>query len=117
MAADDDVRDLERNHRIFDHGGDAAQHLSISWHDVADVAADEQIARIGVRNEGGIDAAVGTGNEEDLRILLVSELFKELAVLRVDLFTEVPIALDYFCNPVYLGNAVVFRHSSPPASI
>lgn len=44
VAADDDVVHAQRQHSVFDGGGDATVHLPVGRHHVADVAGDEQVA-------------------------------------------------------------------------
>jgi hypothetical protein len=88
MTTDNDVLHRERHDGVFHDSRDTSHHLAIGGDDVTNVAADEELSWVGVGDQGGIDPAVGAGDEQHLWALLVLELLKELAVLRVDLFTE-----------------------------
>ena len=60
---------LERGDGVLDDGADAAEHLAIGRHHVADVARDEDIAGAGAGDGFDVDARIGAGNDERVRLL------------------------------------------------
>ena len=64
MAADDDVGNLQDGHSVFDGLRAVALHRAIGRYYVTGVSENEELAGICLRQEGGIDSRVGTGNEK-----------------------------------------------------
>src|SRR5579875_950068 len=104
MPAHYDVRNLEGDYGILNDGGNAPHHLSIGWHNIANIAADKEVAWSRVRDQRWIDAAISAGNEEHLGILFVPELLEEFTMLWIDLFSKMPVTLNHF------GYTAVFGH-------
>ena len=99
MAADDDVAHAERQHGIFDGGGDAAIGLGEGRHDVPGVAADEQVAGLGLHDLFGDDARIGAGDHQRLGALAVGgEMGIERALVREYLLLETEDASDQFVH-------------------
>jgi len=88
MAANDDVANLQGHDGEFDRGNLAAAGGAVSRDQVAGVAEDEEIAGAGVGNEVGIDAGVGAGDEERLRLLATGELLEKLGSRPKDVALE-----------------------------
>ena len=65
--------DVEDSDGVLDGGGDAAGHGSVGRDDVADGAAEEHVAGLGLEDEVRDDAGVGAGDEEDVGFLEFSE--------------------------------------------
>ena len=63
MTADDDVRNFEHGHRVFDGRRASALHRAIGRHHVAGVSQDEELSRLGLRHQGRIDSGIRTGDE------------------------------------------------------
>ena len=90
VAADNDVLDLERGDGVLDDGGDAAEHFAVGGNHVADVARDEDFAGAGLGEGLGIDAGVGAGDDQGVRLLRGAACpLVGFGVGRVDLRVEV----------------------------
>ena len=63
MPAHDDVGHAQDSHSIFNRRGNAANRLRVAWHDVADHAAKKQLARLGLRQQAGIDPGIRARDE------------------------------------------------------
>ncbi|CAG9232488.1 hypothetical protein PSP6_60103 [Paraburkholderia tropica] len=94
VAAQHDLAHVQREHREFDHGGHAAEHFAVGGHDVADVAADEQLAGAHLRDHLRRDARVGAGDEQRVRRLAVREAAEQLLVAREHVVTELVHAVE-----------------------
>ncbi|MNP08388.1 hypothetical protein D3C76_1004550 [compost metagenome] len=95
VAADDDVVHAERHHRELDGGGNAAVHLTVGRHHVADVASDEEVAGGTLGDQFRDDARVGAGDEHRAGVLFVGELLEQGFLLRKDLVAKALETLDY----------------------
>jgi len=73
VAANDNVTDVEDFDGVLDGGGDAAGHGAVGRDDVANDAAEEHVAGLGLEDEVGHDAGVGAGDEQNVRVLAVGE--------------------------------------------
>ena len=80
MAADDDVLDSQTGHGELDGRPFAAVGRSVGGHDVARVADDEQIAGVRLRDQVGVDARVGTCDEQRFGVLAVCQPLEQLAL-------------------------------------
>ncbi len=88
MAANDYVWHPQHAHRIFDGGRNSAERIGIRRHNVADHAADEQLAWLGLGEQARVDAGIGAGDEERLGPLTQGELFEEILMLRINIPLE-----------------------------
>jgi hypothetical protein len=94
MTADDDVAHAEREHGIFDGRRHAAILRRERRDDIAGIAAHEQVAGLGLHDQLGDDAAVGTGDDQGLGALPVDrELGIEVVAGKYALF-EIENASD-----------------------
>ena len=98
VPAHDHIRHAQHAHRVFDGGRNAADGVRIRRNNVADDPADEQLARLGLRQHAGIDAGIGAGDEQGFRPLPQGELLEQVAVLGVDALLESRQALE---NPLH----------------
>ena len=94
MAADDDVVHAQRQHSVFDGGGDATVHLPVGRHHVADVAGDEQVAGGTLGDQLGNDARIRAGDEHRPRPLAIGELLEQRLLLGKDLPAEMLESID-----------------------
>ncbi len=60
-----------------------------------DVADDEHLARLGVEDGGGIDAAVRAGDDQDFRALALRQFRPALPLARPAFGAETAIAFDH----------------------
>src|SRR5262249_2311909 len=82
VAADDDVPHLEHADRVLDRRRLAAGGRAVRGDDVAGVAEDEQVARLGLGDEVGVDARVGAGDEQGEGVpLLTAQRLERRALL------------------------------------
>ena len=88
MAADDYLRHPQHAHRIFDRRRNAADRIRVGRHNIADHAADEQVAGFGLGEQARVDAGVGAGDEQRFRPLAERQLFKEILMPRVNIFLK-----------------------------
>jgi hypothetical protein len=84
VTADHDVRNAERNQRIFDGRCYAARFGPVWRHDVSGVADHEEIARIALSNELGHHPAVRARDEQRARSLAGGQSSEEIGALRED---------------------------------
>ena len=94
VAANDDVLHAEGQYRVFDGGGNAAVHLAVGWHDVADVTGHEQIAGRTLGDQFRNDARVGAGDEHGPWRLGRGEFLEEFFLLRKDLMMKMQKAVN-----------------------
>ena len=78
------LRHLQDQHRVFDGAGFRQIARRVTGkrgrrHQIADVAHDEQVARIGRNQQIGHDAAVRTGDEQAIGRLALSQTVKRSA--------------------------------------
>ncbi len=93
MAADDDVPHVQDLDGVLDGGRDAAGHGAVGRDNIADGAAQEHVAGLGLENQIGDDARVGAGDEEHVGLLALCEEAEAVAMLRKDVATEAGVAL------------------------
>jgi hypothetical protein len=95
VATDDDVADAKAVHGILDRRffprGDAAGR-----DDVAGVAEHEQVARFGLGQEARIDARIGAGDEERVRVLAACQSLELTASNLEDAPMEPLDSVQYF---------------------
>ncbi len=118
VSTDDDVTDLEHLHCVLDGSHHTAHVLRVRRHDVADVAIDKQLARLGGKNHLGHHARVGAGDEHGAGTLALSELAKQRALAREDFVAKLLKSLD---QTFHGGNLKGWAHGavsgpSPPMS-
>src|SRR5690554_3129344 len=90
VAADDDVIHFEVIDGVVDGGGD----VQIGVRDqVCDVARHKDLPGLHAHDCGGGDAAVGAADEEEVRVLLAGQLFKEGGIFGVTLFDPASVQL------------------------
>ncbi len=89
MAANDDVAHAEHHHGVLDHGGHATEHLAVTRHDVADIPADEEFARLGLGDHLRHHAGVRAGDEEGMGALSFGEFVEQVLAFGKDLVAEV----------------------------
>ena len=96
VAHDHDLVDLELGHRELQRGRDAvvATARLVGRGERGDVAHDEHLAGPGVEDLGGIDSAVGAGEDHHLRALALGEFGPALALARPAILAEAAIAFD-----------------------
>jgi len=97
VAAHDDVFDLEVEHRKFDGGCGAMQAVRaiVGRHKGADIAHNEQIARLGTGQQIGHQTRVGAADEQRLGVLAVChQILKALLVAREVIRVELPQAVQ-----------------------
>jgi hypothetical protein len=80
MAADDDLFDVEGADGIFDRRTFAPIGGPKGRNNIACVADDEQIPRLSLGDQIGINPRIRAGDHQHLRRLTIGELFKEVAV-------------------------------------
>src|SRR5690242_13584942 len=95
MATDDNVADVQRFQSIFD----GRPYTAVTWcamegNLIAYRSAHKQIARPALRNKGGHNARIRTGNKQGLRILPRSQLAKQILLARKDVMLEMEEAVD-----------------------
>jgi hypothetical protein len=73
---------------VFNGGGDSADHIGVWRDDVPDHTADEEFSWFGLCEEAGVDARVGTSDEEGVGALAQGEFFEEVLMLGIDVFLE-----------------------------
>src|ERR1700735_4984128 len=88
MAANDHVRHSQYAYGIFDGGRNSAQRIGIRRHDVANYAADEQLARFGLGEQARVNTRIGAGDEQRARPLAKGEFFEKILVLRVNVLLK-----------------------------
>ncbi len=89
VSADNNVADFQSTDGELNDSADAAEHLAVSGHHVADVAGDEDLAGAGAGDGVGVDARVGAGDEECVRVLaFAGGLHEEFGGGGVDLGLE-----------------------------
>ncbi len=102
MAADDDVLHVEGGDRVFDRRGDATIDVAVRRRDVAGVAADEQVARLGLNDQVGHDTRIRAGDQQRFRLLPRRERAKEVAVLLINLVLEAQRSIDQSLHTQHL---------------
>ena len=116
VAAHDDVADAERHHGVLDRRGDTAVVGGIGRHDVARVAADKQVAGLGLHDLLGDDARIRAGNHQRLGRLTMGGKFPEqLTAGRKDGLLEMEDATNEFVHvssPYIMDRAT--RHTQAP---
>ncbi|MOA44716.1 hypothetical protein D3C78_1670350 [compost metagenome] len=81
---------------------------------VGDVAHDEQLARRGVEDQGGIGAAVGAGHDQGVRLLPVRGQGLVLGAFgRPPVLAEAVIALEQFIGHERLPRPAAVSGSTP----
>ena len=108
VSAHHDHRHLQRQHRVFDAGGDAADKLHVGRNHVAGIALDEDFARIGLRHQVGIHPRVGAGHEQRQRLLAALQALEHFALRRKNLRLKFGHALR---DP---GQRILLLHSRTP---
>jgi hypothetical protein len=78
VAEHDDVLYRERGHAVLQRCADAMLGAvdQVRRHQVGDVAHHEQIARLGVGQDCGIDPRIRAGDHHHLRLLLAGQLLE-----------------------------------------
>ena len=95
VPADNDLTDLECLDSVLNNSRDAAEHLAVCGHEVADVAGDEEITWAGLGYEFGVDAGVGASDEEGVRPLrLTSGTLVTFAILGIDFAAEAAYTVE-----------------------
>ena len=94
MSADDDVLDAESGDGELDGGGFAAASGAVRRDDVPGVPQDEEVAGFGTGEEVGVDARIGTGDEEGFRILPMDQLLEEALQRQEGVLLELMDSLD-----------------------
>ena len=79
--------------------------VSIGRDEIGDVADDEDLARADVENLGGIDPAVGTGDDHDLGALALGQLAPALALGDIFPCAEAPVAVQEIRKIGHVKNA------------
>jgi len=110
VAANHDLPDVEREHREFHHRRHAAEHLAISRHDVADVAAHEKLAGARLRDHFRRYARIRAGNEERMRRLLAREALEQRFAVGEHETAEVVGALQQVQQVAGFGAVAFFAH-------
>ena len=88
------MRYFEHGHGELDGGGHRAGIETVRRDDIAGVAADEQLTRIGLRDHRRLDAGVGTGDEQGLGRLAETQTLEQFLLLRKDFLLEVDDTFD-----------------------
>jgi len=98
MSANDDLRDAQHSGRVFHGGGNASDGIRIRRNYVADHATDKELAGFGLSEQAGVDARIGTGDEEGIGALAHREFLEQVEVLRIDVLLEPGNALEEFVD-------------------
>jgi hypothetical protein len=77
MAADNNVLDPQHTHCVLDRRGFAAFNGTVGRNDVTRVSQNEQLTRLGLRQQIRIDARIRTGDEQGQWMLAVNQLCKQ----------------------------------------
>ena len=77
MATHHDVLDAEHGYSVFNRRGNTARDACMRGHDIACIANDEQIARLGLCDQVGIDARIGAGDEQNFGALPIREFCEQ----------------------------------------
>ena len=124
VAAHNNVWDLQDCQRIFDGRRAAALHGAVGRDHVAGISQNEQLAGICLREECGVNAGVGTGNEEGAGGLVLRESGEEFFLLPEHLCPKLEKAFDelfQFADPVLstavLDVAIHREHEHPFADL
>jgi hypothetical protein len=80
VPADDNVWDVQRAHCVFDGRGHATGWISMRGNQISRIAADEQIARPGLKDEFGNHSRIRTSNEQRARRLPGRQLLIKVSV-------------------------------------
>ncbi len=96
VAADDDVGNAQDAGGVLDGGGNAAKRIGIQRNNIADDAADEQLAGDGLRQQAGVDARVRAGDEERIGALTHGQFLEEFAAAGIDVALELGDAAQEF---------------------
>jgi hypothetical protein len=88
MAAHHDIGHFQGGAGIFHHRRNAPEHLAIGRHHIADIAADEEFARLRLGDQFRHHAAIGAGDEQGLRMLAACQSFEEFLLLGKSLLAE-----------------------------
>ncbi len=94
MATDDDALDAERSYRILDAGRDAACRGRVGRYDVADIAHDENIARLPLSEKLRHHAAIRASDEHGEGGLRLAELSEQITLGAVNVSMEAQNAID-----------------------
>jgi hypothetical protein len=94
VAAEDDVLDLEDVYGVLDGGRDAVDVAGRDGNDVADAAADEEVAGFGLEDQVGENAGVRAGDEEPLGGLGLGEQVKMVALEGEDFGAEALVSCE-----------------------
>ena len=116
MAHDDDLRHLQNPNRELDRGAGAVECgvLLVGRNEVGDVADDEKLAGTHVEHHGGIDTAVGAGNDERFRALTaLRQSLEPFAPAGPDSVTEAPIAAEKIFHGLQITASVPRRQYLP----
>ena len=93
MSADHDVGHLQHRDRVLDRTGLRQVAFGVALrigrrHEIADIAHGKEVARLGRNHQVGHDTAVGAGDEQGIRHLLVSQIAEALRIIGQLLLTE-----------------------------
>src|SRR5579884_307980 len=93
VAAYDHVLDVQLLEGILNRSRFAAVNAE-RRHQIAGVAENEQFARFGLRQQIGIDARIGAGDEQSQRLLPLTEAMKQRFLAAEDAVLEMLDTLD-----------------------
>ena len=96
----DDMFHLQAVHRVLQRGADAvvAGIRFIRRDQVRDVADHEKVSGIAFRDQSGVHARVGTGDDQTPGMLPVLQLVEQLGVSRKIGVPETPESMQHFFN-------------------